>query len=213
MPMRWKRPLDLALGLIALAVLSPVMAVLAILVRWDSPGPALYRQERVGQNGVLFRMWKFRSMYIGCDDRNHREAAAIWFSGRASPGPYKSERDPRITRVGRFLRRTTLDELPQLFNVLRGEMSLVGPRPAIPYEIALYQPWYFERQQVKPGMTGLWQISGRDHLSAPKMMALDVQYARECSVWQDLKILAKPPAALAAHFVQRVLMDGARKDA
>jgi len=200
--MRWKRPLDVILGVIALILLLPLMALLAILIRWDSAGPAFYRQERIGQDGTPFRIWKFRSMYLSSDDRNHREAAAVWFSGRDLPGRYKSERDPRITRMGWILRRTTLDELPQLFNVLKGEMSLVGPRPAIPYEVAFYQAWYFERQQVQPGMTGLWQVSGRDYLSAPEMMALDVKYVRECSPWLDLKILALTPVALAAHFLK-----------
>jgi len=200
--MPWKRPLDVILGTLSLILLSPVMAVLAILVRLDSPGPAFYRQERIGLYGIPFQIWKFRTMYAGSDDRNHREATAVWFSGREGPGRYKSDRDTRITRIGRLLRRTTMDELPQLFNVLSGEMSLVGPRPGIPYEVALYQSWYFERQQVRPGMTGLWQISGRDHLSAPKMMALDVRYVRECSVWLDLKILARTPAALAGHFLK-----------
>ncbi len=198
----WKRPLDIVLGTFTLIALSPLMAVLALLIRWDSTGPALYRQERVGQDGVPFEMWKFRSMYVWCDDRNHREAAAVWFSGRETPGRYKSERDPRITRIGRILRRMTLDEVPQLFNVLKGEMSLVGPRPAIPYEVDFYQPWYFERQGVKPGMTGLWQVSGRDQLSAPEMMALDVKYVRECSPWLDVKILMLTPVAMATHFLK-----------
>ncbi len=204
----WKRPLDVVLGTFSLIALSPLMAVLALLIRWDSTGPALYRQERVGQGGVLFEMWKFRSMHVWCDDRNHREAAAVWFSGRETRGRYKSEQDPRITRIGRILRRTTLDELPQLFNVLKGEMTLVGPRPAIPYEVGFYQAWYFERQRVKPGMTGLWQVSGRDQLSAPEMMALDVKYVRECSPWLDVKILMLTPIAIATHFLNGIDADG-----
>src|ERR671935_653441 len=170
-----KRLIDLVVGLALLTFLAPLILLIVAAIRLDSPGPALYRQRRIGKNGVLFEMWKFRSMHSDSDDRNHREAAAAWFAGDAAPGGYKAKRDPRVTRVGRLLRRTSLDELPQVFNVVRGEMSLVGPRPAIPYELAYYQTAYFERQAVKPGMTGLWQISGRDRLAAPQMMALDLR--------------------------------------
>jgi lipopolysaccharide/colanic/teichoic acid biosynthesis glycosyltransferase len=179
------------------------MGVVALLVRWDSPGPALFRQERVGRHGSRFMMFKFRSMRHGSGDQNHRDAAAAWFVGAPSPEGYKSERDPRITAVGRSLRRTTLDELPQIFNVLRGEMSLVGPRPAIPYELEYYQPWYFERLRVKPGMTGLWQVSGRDRLSASEMMALDRRYVQKCSLGLDLHILAATLPAVVANFTKR----------
>jgi lipopolysaccharide/colanic/teichoic acid biosynthesis glycosyltransferase len=179
------------------------MGVVALLVRWDSPGPALFRQERVGRHGSRFMMFKFRSMRHGSGDQNHRDAAAAWFVGAPSPEGYKSERDPRITAVGRSLRRTTLDELPQIFNVLRGEMSLVGPRPAIPYELEYYQPWYFERLRVKPGMTGLWQVSGRDRLSASEMMALDRRYVQKCSLGLDLHILGATLPAVVANFTKR----------
>ena len=170
-------------------VAAPLLAVLALLVRIDSPGPVFFRQERVGRDGVPFQMFKFRSMYHHSEDAAHRAAAAAWFSGRAVDGRYKSLADPRITRVGRVLRATSLDELPQLLNVLNGTMSLVGPRPAIAYELAYYEPWYFDRQRVKPGMTGLWQVSGRDRVSAETMMRLDLRYVRECSPWLDMKIL------------------------
>jgi lipopolysaccharide/colanic/teichoic acid biosynthesis glycosyltransferase len=191
-----KRTLDVVLAASALLVLGPLMAAAALLVRWDSPGPVLYGQERVGRDGVRFTMWKLRSMYMDNDDRYHREAASAWFAGAPAPNGYKIERDPRITPVGRFLRRTTVDELPQLFNVIRGEMSLVGPRPAIPYELQYYQDWYFERQKVKPGMTGLWQVSGRDRVSAAEMMSLDARYVREWSLGSDLSILVRTVPAV-----------------
>lgn len=190
------------LGTAALVLLAPLIGCIAVLVRWESPGPILYRQERIGKDGVAFGMWKFRSMRWGSNDTHHRRAAAAWFAGTPTAGGYKPESDPRITRVGRWLRRSTLDELPQLFNVLRGEMSLVGPRPAIPYELALYQPWYYERQAVKPGMTGLWQVTGRDQVSAPVMMTLDVRYVQARSLWLDLKILALTVPAVLTHLLK-----------
>jgi lipopolysaccharide/colanic/teichoic acid biosynthesis glycosyltransferase len=186
---RWKRPLDVLVGTGATVALLPVFALLALLIRLDSPGPVFFRQSRVGQDGAPFRMWKFRSMYHDSADVEHRAAAAAWFAAQPTNGQYKSLSDPRITRVGRFIRRTSLDELPQLFNVLRGEMSLVGPRPAIDYELEHYLPSYFERQRVKPGMTGLWQVSGRESVAAKDMMALDIRYVRECTLLLDFKIL------------------------
>lgn len=193
----WKRPLDLVIGSAATVALLPLIACLAVVVRLDSRGPVFFRQERLGRNGIPFRMWKFRSMYHDSDDRRHRAAASAWFAAQPTAGAYKSLADPRITHAGRFLRRTSLDELPQLFNVIRGDMSLVGPRPGIAYELSHYQPWYFERQRVKPGMTGLWQVSGRDRVSAEQMMTLDVRYVHERTIWLDFKILlATAPALL-----------------
>src|SRR5207248_1964690 len=142
----WKRPLDLLLTVPLLFALLPLVAGLALLVRAGSPGPAFYRQERVGLHGRPFRLWKLRTMAAEADPSAHRQAAASWFAGRPAGTAYKSLRDPRITRLGRLLRRTSLDELPQLLNVLRGEMSLVGPRPAIAYELRHYRPEYFDRQ-------------------------------------------------------------------
>ena len=192
----WKRPLDLALGSVAAVVLLPLFAVLAIMIRIDSPGPIFFRQERVGRDGTSFRIWKFRSMYDKSGDVPHRDAAAAWFAGTPKDGHYKSPSDPRVTPVGRFIRKTSLDELPQLLNVLAGEMSLVGPRPAIAYELEHYQPWYFERQLVKPGMTGLWQVSGRASVSATEMMTLDVHYVRRMSPLLDVAIMLKTIPAL-----------------
>ena len=193
---RYKRPFDLLIGAGATLALLPIIGLLALIIRLDSPGPVFFRQERVGLDGTTFRMWKFRSMHNNSGDGVHREAAAAWFEARPTNGQYKSLSDPRITRVGKFIRRTSLDELPQLFNVLSGDMSLVGPRPAIAYELAHYAPSYFERQSVKPGMTGLWQVSGRESVSAADMMALDVRYVREHTVWLDFRILVHTVPAL-----------------
>jgi lipopolysaccharide/colanic/teichoic acid biosynthesis glycosyltransferase len=174
------------------------MGVLALLIRLESHGPAFYRQERVGLDGQLFTIFKLRTMLVDCDELQHRQVAANWFAGVSNSNGYKSPDDPRVTRVGSLLRRLSLDELPQLFNVVRGDMSLVGPRPAIPYELELYAPEYFERQNVPPGITGLWQVKGRDQLSAGEMMDFDLQYVHAASLWLDLKILAMTgPAVLA----------------
>jgi lipopolysaccharide/colanic/teichoic acid biosynthesis glycosyltransferase len=196
----WKRPFDLFVGGVATVLLLPLIASVALVVLLDSKGPVFFRQERLGRDGAPFRMLKFRSMFHDSDDQRHRAAASAWFAAQSTGGGYKSHEDPRITRAGRILRRASLDELPQLFNVLRGEMSVVGPRPGIAYELDHYLPWYFERQQVKPGMTGLWQVSGRDKLSANEMMTLDVRYVRERSIWLDLRILVLTIPALLGRY-------------
>lgn len=190
-----KRVFDVCVSSGALIVLSPLIALIALFIRLGSPGPVFYGQRRIGRHGVPFTLWKLRSMHEGSSQNVHREASQEWFRGRPT-GELKSDSDPRITWLGRYLRRTNLDELPQLANVLRGDMSLVGPRPTMPYERPLYEPWYFEREAVRPGITGLWQVSGRHHLSAPQMMGLDVRYVRDCSLWLDLKILALTIPAL-----------------
>ena len=174
----------------------PAMLILSVLAQLESPGPVFYRQERVGLDGRRFRIFKFRTMQMNNHENAHREAAARWFAGHPNGTGYKSLDDPRITRVGRFLRRFSLDELPQLLNVLRGEMSLVGPRPALPCELELYLPPYFERQRVPSGITGLWQVSGRDRVSAATMMEIDLRSVREASLWLDLKILGRTGAAV-----------------
>jgi len=194
----WKRPLDLVLGTLALALGSLPILALALAVMIDSRGRPFFAQERVGRGGRSFRMWKLRTMHERCDQSPHERAAADWFAGRTNGSGYKTLTDPRITRIGRWLRRLSIDELPQLLNVVRGDMSLVGPRPAIPYELPLYEPAYFARLDVPPGMTGLWQVTRRERLSAAEMMHLDLRYVREASPWLDLKILAMTPAALLA---------------
>lgn len=196
--MRWKRPLDLVVGAIALLAALPLILCLALAVVLEDGRPAFFAQDRVGLYGRVFRMWKLRSMRAGCEQATHQRVAADWFNGRPTGDRYKNLADPRITRVGHLLRRFDLDELPQLFNVLLGDMSLIGPRPAIPYELEHYEPAYFLRFSLPPGMTGLWQVTGRDRTSAAEMMELDLRYVREASLALDLGVLARTvPAVLA----------------
>lgn len=199
---RSQRVLDLLIAVPLTAVLLPVFAALAVLIRLDSPGPAFFRQPRVGLHGRRFQMWKFRSMFTGAPAEPHQAAARDWFSAAPVAESYKVAHDPRVTRVGRLLRRASLDELPQLFNVLRGDMSMVGPRPAIPYELDFYEPWHHERQLARPGITGLWQVMGRDHLPAPVMMELDVRYVRERSLALDARILVLTLPALFGRYAR-----------
>ncbi len=194
-----KRAFDLAAALVLLAVASPVLALTALAVWLFDGTPILFRQARVGIRGRHFQMLKFRTMRAAADDSVHREYVQKWIRDNASdmqptdadPPFYKLIADSRITPVGRILRRFSLDELPQLINVLRGEMSLIGPRPALPYEIELYESWHHRRLEVIPGITGLWQISGRNHLSFDEMVQLDVQYMENWSFSSDLRILAR----------------------
>jgi exopolysaccharide biosynthesis polyprenyl glycosylphosphotransferase len=182
-----KRALDVVLSVIALTLLSPLFLIIAILIRRDSPGPILFRQVRVGRQGQLFTLYKFRSMRWDAEQMRPRLATL-----NEATGPlFKIRDDPRLTRIGRFLRRTSLDEWPQLYNVLRGEMSLVGPRPAIPAEVEQYRDWHRKRLEVSPGVTGLWQVSGRSELTFDEMVMLDLFYAENWSLLLDLKILAK----------------------
>ena len=185
----WKRLMDIVLGGGTLLLMLPIMLLIGVAIALDSGRPILFRQMRIGRDGKPFVMYKFRSMRCDSNDDVHRAAAAAWFAGTPAPFGYKLREDRRITRVGRLLRATSLDELPQLFNVLRGDMSLVGPRPAIPYELSLYEESFFERQTVRPGITGLWQVMGRDRVAAAEMMLLDRRYIKECSPGLDLKIL------------------------
>jgi exopolysaccharide biosynthesis polyprenyl glycosylphosphotransferase len=195
-----KRALDIAGSALGLVLAAPIMAVLAVAIKLDSPGPVFFRQERIGVGGRRFRVWKFRTMTHGAPDTVHREYMTEMLTGDESStrqlGPngkpiFKMASDPRVTRVGRFLRRSSLDELPQFLNVLMGEMSLVGPRPPIPYEFEMYDHWQFDRLQVRPGITGLWQVSGRSLLSYRQMCELDVDYVRRWSILLDLRILLK----------------------
>ncbi|NDW32431.1 WecB/TagA/CpsF family glycosyltransferase [Yangia sp. PrR007] len=180
-----KRLLDLTLSGLAAVALSPLLLLVVLAIRLDSPGSALYRQTRVGKDGVPFSVLKFRSMHT---DAEERRAALLAQSDRAGIC-FKSRNDPRVTRVGRFLRRSSLDELPQIFNVLRGEMSLVGPRPALPQEVAAYPAQALGRLKVKPGITGLWQISGRADISFDKMIDMDLAYGASRSTLLDLMII------------------------
>ncbi len=191
-----RRTLDLAVSGLALLLLLPVLALIALLIRLDSPGPILFVQRRVGLDGREFSVFKFRSMYT---DAERRLDALLGTNERSGP-VFKMRRDPRVTRVGRPLRRSSFDELPQLLNVLRGEMSLVGPRPALPREVALYTPEQESRLSVLPGLTGLWQVSGRAKLSFEESIALDLQYIERQSVWLNLVLIARTvPAVLTGH--------------
>jgi lipopolysaccharide/colanic/teichoic acid biosynthesis glycosyltransferase len=194
--------LDVVLAGLLLIVAAPVLTAIALLVRIGSPGPVLFRQLRIGHLEQPFTMLKFRTMLVDCDDRLHREFVTRLLSGgtagQAAPdGVFKLVDDPRVTRIGRFLRRTSLDELPQLFNVLRGEMSLVGPRPALPWEVDLYGPTHRLRFQVRPGMTGLWQVRGRNRVDLARALDLDVEYVTRQSIRLYLLILVMTvPAVL-----------------
>jgi len=201
-----KRAIDLVGSGVALILLSPLFGVLALLIKITSRGPVLFRQKRVGQCGRVFTFLKFRTMHAGTDASIHKDYIARFIAGdndsllgdAENQDPvYKLRDDPRVTPVGRFLRKSSLDELPQLWNVLRGEMSLVGPRPPIPYEVERYAPWHLRRVlEVKPGITGLWQVSGRSKTKFNDMVRLDLQYARVWSLWLDLKILFQTPGAV-----------------
>jgi lipopolysaccharide/colanic/teichoic acid biosynthesis glycosyltransferase len=189
-----KRILDVVLAVVLLLLLLPLLGVVALLIRLTSPGPALFRQQRVGQGGRLFIMYKFRSMVVDADPRVHEEAVNSYRLGQklAEHSPalaYKLVADPRVTRVGTLLRKTSMDELPQLFNVIRGDMSLIGPRPALPYEVACFTAHELLRLSVPQGMTGLWQVKGRSRVSYAEALALDVEYARRCSFALDCTIL------------------------
>lgn len=183
----WKRPLDLAVGLLALAVAGPIFLIIAALVRLSSPGSVFFAQTRIGKNGQPFKMYKFRSMYI---DAEARRAEVLAQSDREGIC-FKSKNDPRITSVGRWLRRLSLDELPQILNVIKGDMSLVGPRPALPSEVAAYPARAMQRLSVLPGITGLWQVSGRAEIGFDEMVELDIQYARNAGLITDLSIMLR----------------------
>jgi lipopolysaccharide/colanic/teichoic acid biosynthesis glycosyltransferase len=187
-------------------LLSPALLVIAALVRLDSEGPAFFRQERIGLGGKRFTFLKFRSMYVNNDPAIHkayvtgliRAGGATGAGGeKGPPDTYKIKDDPRITPLGRILRKTSLDELPQLVNVLKGDMSLVGPRPPVPYECQNYDVWHRQRvMQMKPGITGLWQVEGRSALPFDEAVRMDIRYIREWSLWMDLRIIFRTPFAI-----------------
>jgi exopolysaccharide biosynthesis polyprenyl glycosylphosphotransferase len=187
-----RRILDFAISAILIVGLSPLLLLVALLIRLDSPGPILYRQVRCGLNGRKFRFYKFRSMVEGAEEMKDNLAAHNVMNGPV----FKMENDPRITRLGRILRTTSLDELPQLINVLRGEMSLVGPRPPLPEEVAQYTGWQRRRLSMKPGITGLWQVSGRNLLDFDRWIKLDLEYIDNWSLWLDVKILLRTIPAI-----------------
>jgi len=201
-----KRGTDICGSLLLLIVLSPVFFAIAAAIKLTSRGPVLFRQQRIGEHGKAFTFLKFRSMYVNNDASQHKEYVRKLIAGQADQqtnaegeGIFKLTNDPRITPVGNFLRRTSLDELPQFLNVLRGDMSLVGPRPPEPYEVETYATWHRRRVlEAKPGITGLWQVQGRSRVGFDEMVRLDLRYARNCSPWLDLKILVQTPRAVIA---------------
>jgi len=200
-----KRAIDIIGSLTAMLIFAPVFAAIAFAIKITSRGPVLFRQPRLGQYGKTFTVLKFRSMRTDCDSKIHQTYVNQFISGQVDGGGadnpskpvYKIQADPRITSVGRFLRKTSLDELPQFWNVLVGEMSLVGPRPPVAYEYKAYSVWHRRRVlEIKPGITGLWQVKGRSRIRFDDMVRLDLKYARVWSIWLDLKILAQTPGAV-----------------
>ena len=200
---RWsralKRIIDLAGAALALLLGAPLFLLIAVALKLSSPGPVLFRQARVGRYGRQFTFLKFRSMYVNNRADIHKEYVKQLIAGKArgEGGRFKIANDPRVTPLGKWLRRTSLDELPQFLNVLRGEMSLVGPRPPLPYEVEAYDVWHRRRLlEARPGITGLWQVNGRSRTKFDDMVRLDLQYARQQSLLLDLKILLRTPAAV-----------------
>jgi lipopolysaccharide/colanic/teichoic acid biosynthesis glycosyltransferase len=201
-----KRLIDIVGSILALIVFSPILLSIAVAIKATSKGPVFFKQQRVGQYGKQFTFLKFRSMQVDNDTSVHEEYVKKLIAGQAErrrpsngngEGVFKLTDDDRITRVGTFLRRSSLDEFPQFLNVLKGDMSLVGPRPAIPYEVLAYQTWHRRRVlEVKPGITGLWQVNGRNRITFDEMVRLDLRYARAWSPWMDIKILLLTPRAV-----------------
>jgi exopolysaccharide biosynthesis polyprenyl glycosylphosphotransferase len=199
-----KRLFDLAASLMLVILLAPLMLLIAVAIKLDSPGPVIFKQKRVGKNGKLFTFYKFRSMVHNADPSAHCKHMHRIINGEIGQdeiegrrrGSLKMTDDARITQVGRFLRKGSLDELPQFFNVLKGEMSLVGPRPPIPYELEDYEEWHLCRLEALPGITGLWQVTARNQVSFEEMVRLDVEYIEKRSLWLDLKILLMTPKAV-----------------
>ena len=209
-----KRAFDVCFAAVLLVLLSPLMALAALAIALDSPGPVIFRQKRIlGDQDLsdghdpaerVFEFYKFRSMVHKADESVHQRYVENLINGGAKPAEgsgqklYKLHADSRITRVGRLIRKTSIDELPQLYNILRGEMTFVGPRPALPYEVHQYKPWHMQRLTVTQGLVGLWQVMGRNELSFEEMVALDAEYVRRRSLWLDLRILlATLPAVLS----------------
>jgi len=205
-PRRLKRAVDFFVALILVCLISPLFLVVAFLVWYHDRGPVLYRQERVGWRGRPFAILKFRSMYVNNDDSALREAVERALKGEDGltvDGSFKLAADPRVTPVGRVIRALSIDELPQLLNVIRGDMSLVGPRPALAWEMDLFPPEFRRRTDAVPGITGLWQVSGRSRVSTMEMLRYDLSYVDNQSLWLDTKILLRTIPTL-------VRRDGAR---
>ncbi|MDY4077641.1 MAG: sugar transferase [Clostridium sp.] len=182
-----KRVFDVGASLVGLVCLSPVLLGAAVAIKLESEGPIIFSQDRVGLNGKKFKMYKLRSMVSNAEELKEKLLEKNEMSGPM----FKMKDDPRITKVGKFIRKTSIDELPQLINVLKGDMSLVGPRPSLPKEVEQFEPWMYERLQVKPGLTCIWQVSGRNNIDFEDWMKLDIKYVRERSFFGDLKLVFK----------------------
>ena len=182
-----KRAIDIIGAGSGLLLLSPVIAIVACAVKFTSKGPVFFSQKRVGKNGELFDMYKFRSMVVNAEELKEKLAHQNEMTGPM----FKMKDDPRVTKVGKFIRKTSLDELPQLWNVLKGDMSLVGPRPSLPKEVAQFEKWMYKRLSVKPGLTCFWQVSGRNNIDFEDWMKLDIKYVDERNIWIDIKLIFK----------------------
>jgi len=199
----WKRFLDIAVITLLARVLAPLAVVLSLWVKLSSRGPVLFRQERIGQGGRLFTIYKFRSMQTGASSRRHEEHVADLCGSDRPMTKLDALGDSRLIPGAGFLRKTGLDELPQLVNVLRGEMSIVGPRPCLPGELSYYRPRDLERFRAAPGLTGFWQVNGKNKTTFNEMVAMDIHYARNTSLWLDLLIIARTPFALLEQVLTR----------
>lgn len=187
-----KRLIDVVCSFMGVLVLSPLFIIIAIIIKATSKGPVFFSQKRVGKNGKEFNMYKFRSMVVNAEELKEKLAAQNEMSGPM----FKMKDDPRITKVGKFIRKTSIDELPQLWNVLKGDMSLVGPRPSLPKEVAQFDKWMHKRLEVKPGLTCYWQVSGRNNIDFEDWMKLDIKYVDERSTWIDIKLIFKTVGVL-----------------
>ena len=209
---RWKRVLDVSVILLALPILLPLAITIGVIIRMVSKGPILFKQERIGYRGSRFMCLKFRTMLCGAETATHQGHLQQLMDSNVPMTKMDSKGDSRIIPMGRLLRSSGLDELPQLINVLKGEMSMVGPRPCLPYEAAKYQPWQMERFNAAPGLTGLWQVSGKNRTTFTRMIQLDIEYTRTKSLFLDLKIMFKTAPALAIQMwetrVQKKTMSG-----
>ncbi|MDU1936656.1 MAG: sugar transferase [Clostridium sp.] len=183
----FKRVIDIVCSLSGLLLLSPVLIIVSILIKLESDGPIIFSQDRIGYKGQKFKMYKFRSMVVNAEELKKKLAERNEMSGPM----FKMKNDPRVTKVGKFIRKTSIDELPQLINILKGEMSLVGPRPSLPKEVKEFEPWMMERLEVKPGLTCYWQVSGRNDIDFEDWMKLDIKYVRERSFCLDMKLIFK----------------------
>lgn len=187
-----KRLIDIICSFVGILVLSPLFIIIAIIVKFTSKGPVFFSQKRVGKNGKEFAMYKFRSMVVNAEELKEKLATQNEMSGPM----FKMKDDPRVTKVGKFIRKTSIDELPQLWNVLKGDMSLVGPRPSLPKEVAQFDKWMHKRLEVKPGLTCYWQVSGRNNIDFEDWMKLDIKYVDERSTWIDIKLIFKTVGVL-----------------